>query len=390
MSADQDATEEPSAAADAGLARLGRRVRRLRIALAGTALVALVCALAVAAVLVYWHLYLLEPKGTPFTRGPFITRLSSSGAAFAWTLDRSATVDLRALSPDGSEVTASAGRFGALQPATRYSWTAAIAGRTRAAGTFTTAPVDLRTPIRFAVIGDYGAGNDHEWAVGRVLAAQQPDFILTAGDNSYLVALPALLDRNIFDPLHDAMANAPLWATLGEHDLFLDGGKAIIAALHLPGDGKHYSVRYGPIQIVALGLQADAAGLSYARRALAEQGPSVRFILVHRPIRAGNPILPLLRARHVAAILAGHLHRYERQVVSGVLEFTAGTSGEGPGDPGHTRPSPHAAISLLNYGLLRIDVASGGIAYSFVDEQGHVLDRHRGALSPCRATTPCP
>ena len=138
-----------------------------------------------------------------------------------------------------------------------------------------------------------------------MLAAQQPSFMLTAGDNSYLVAAAGPARPQHLRPLHDAMANAPLWATLGEHDLFLDGGRTIISALHLPGDGKHYSVRYGPIQVVALGLQADAKALAYARRALAEPGPSVRFILVHRPIRAGNPILPLLRSRHVAAILAG-------------------------------------------------------------------------------------
>ncbi|MDX6618781.1 MAG: tartrate-resistant acid phosphatase type 5 [Gaiellales bacterium] len=366
----------------AALARLRRRVRRLRLALAGAGAVALLCILAVAAVLVYWHLYLLEPQGTPFTRGPFLTRLSTTEAGFEWTLDRRADVSLRAVAPNGRAPTASGAGFSGLAPGTRYSWTASVDGRTRAAGTFTTAPADLRTPIRFAVIGDYGSGNDHEWAVGRVLAAQQPAFVLAAGDNSYLLALPSLLDRNIFAPLHDAMANAPLWATLGEHDLFVDGGRTIISALHLPGDGKRYEVRYGPIQVVALGLQADGKALAYARRALSEPGPRVRFILVHRPIRAGNAILPLLRVRHVAAILAGHLHRYEREIVGGVLEFTAGTSGEGAGDPGHTRRSPEAAISLLDYGLLRADVSAAGISYAFVDEQGRVLDRASMPLAP--------
>ena len=78
-----DAREETEA-----LARLRRRVRRLRFALAGAGIVALVCLLAVAAVLLYWHLYLLEPQGSPFTRGPFLIRLSTSEAQFAWTLRR--------------------------------------------------------------------------------------------------------------------------------------------------------------------------------------------------------------------------------------------------------------------------------------------------------------
>ena len=63
----------------------------------------------------------------------------------------------------------------------------------------------LDRPVRFAVLADYGSGNDDEWAVGRVLAAQRPEFAVTAGDNSYLVAAEPLLDRNIFRPLADLM-----------------------------------------------------------------------------------------------------------------------------------------------------------------------------------------
>ena len=152
------------------------------------------------------------------------------------------------------------------------------------------------------MIGDYGSGNDHEWAVGRVLAAGRPDFVVTAGDNSYLVALPPLLDRNIFQPLADVMTNAPLWATFGEHDLFWRNGAGASAdALHLPGEGGRYAVRYGPVQIVLLGLAADESALAFARRELAQPGPQVRFVVVHRPLQPGNPILPCLPRAEVAA-----------------------------------------------------------------------------------------
>src|SRR5205085_1511547 len=113
------------------------------------------------------------------------------------------------------------------RPATAYAWTAAVAGKARASGTFTTAAPRLSQPIEFGAIGDYGSGNDHEWAVGRVLAAGRPAFVVTAGDNSYLAAVPSLLDRNIFKPLAAVMANAPLWATFGEHDAFWRHGEAV-------------------------------------------------------------------------------------------------------------------------------------------------------------------
>jgi Calcineurin-like phosphoesterase len=350
------------------------RERRLRRGLIAMAMVCAVLVLVVITVLVYWRLYLLGPSGDPFTRGPFVIRLGTTGATLAWSIDGTRPVELTATGPAGT-VTASGGRFTGLQPGTRYLWTASVGGIGRAAGSFRTAPLDLRDGVRFAVIGDYGSGNDHEWAVGRTLAAERPDFVTTAGDNSYLVGAPQVLDRNIFEPLHDVMLGAPLWATEGEHDLIYSGGAAVTSALHLPGPDGRYAVRYGPVQLVLLGLEAGSKELAFARKALAESGPLVRFVVVHRPIQQGNPILPLLRRAGVAAILAGHLHRYERRTVGGLLEFTVGTSGEGPGAAEFTKATPGAAVSRLDYGSLLVDVSSSSIAYTFVDERGRALDR---------------
>ncbi len=355
-------------------------VRRLRRALIAVSMLCAALVLVVAAVLIYWHLYLLGPSAGAFSRGPYLVSLSQDSATLAWNVRDGAAVELRAVAGDGSQVEAAGGSFSGLRPATVYAWTAAVDGRTQASGAFTTAPLTLETPISFGVIGDYGAGNDHEWAVARVLAAGRPDFVLTAGDNSYLAAVPALLDRNIFKPLAAVMQNAPLWATMGEHDLAWRGGAAVTSALHLPDSEGRYAVRYGPVQIVLLGLSADAGAIAFARRELARPGPSVRFVVVHQPIQAGNAILPLLRERRVAAVLAGHLHRYERRVVDGVLEFTIGTSGEGPGGAEFTRATRSAAVSRLDYGLLRVSVTATGVEYRFVDERGRVLDQASGSL----------
>jgi Calcineurin-like phosphoesterase len=349
------------------------RERRLRRGLVALAMVCAALVLVVIVVLVYWRLYLLEPSGDPFTRGPFVTRLGTTGATLAWSIDGGRRVELTATGPDGT-VTATRGSFTGLEPGTRYLWTASVGGVGRAAGSFRTAPIDLSDGVRFAVIGDYGSGNDHEWAVGRTLAAARPDFVTTVGDNSYLVGAPQLLDRNIFEPLHDVMLDAPLWATEGEHDLIYSGGAAVTSALHLPGPRGRYVVRYGPLQLVLLGLEAGADELAFAKRALAEPGALVRFVVVHRPIQPGNPILPVLRRAGVAAIFAGHLHRYERRTVGGLVEFTVGTGGEGPGAAEFTKATPGAAVSRLDYGSLLVDVSGAGIAYTFVDERGRVLD----------------
>jgi hypothetical protein len=355
-------------------------VRRLRRALIGVSMLCAVLVLLVVAVLVYWDRYLLGPSSGAFSRGPYLVALSQDSATLAWKAPGGAAVDLRAIASDGTQVLARDGVFTRLEPGTDYPWTAAVNRRTQASGAFTTAPATLAMPIEFGVIGDYGSGNDHEWAVGRVLAAGRPDFVLTAGDNSYLAALPQLLDRNIFEPLGAVMANAPLWPTFGEHDLFWRSGEALTSALRLPGRGGRYAVRYGPVQIVLLGLKADAGAIEFARRELARPGPKVRFVVVHRSVKPGDPILPLLRARGVAAVFAGHLHRYERRLVDGVLELIVGTGGAGPGEERFTLATP-GAFSLLDYGLLHVTVDSRGVAYRFVDERGRVLDRARSGLT---------
>jgi tartrate-resistant acid phosphatase type 5 len=349
--------------------------RRLRRVVAGLAMSCALLVLVIVAVLVYWKLYLLSPSADPFSRGPFVTRLGETSAELAWTPPGNGRVQLVATAPDGTSVAGDGDRFSGLEPGVRYLWTASIGGVGRAAGSFRTAPRDLSSPVTFAVIGDYGSGTDHEWAVGRTLAAEQPDFVVTAGDNSYLVGAPVLLDRNIFRPLHDVMLEAPLYATLGEHDLFYSGGSAVTQALHLPGSAGRYTVDYGPVQLVLLGLNDGPAEVAFARRALAQPGPRVRFVVLHRPVQPGDALLILLRKYHVAAILAGHLHRYERRVVGGVPEFVVGTSGEGAGAAEFTRRSPDAIVSLLNFGSLRVEVTATGIHYQFIDERGRVLDR---------------
>ena len=329
----------------------------------------------VVALVWYGNTYLLRLPASAFARSPYLTRVSLTEADLAWKAKAgSGAVDFRLLAPDGTGLSSNVGRFRDLQPGTRYTWTANIGGRSAATGSLTTAPTSISTPITLVSFGDYGSGSSHEYAVGRLAAATSPSLVLSTGDNAYLLAAPPLLDRAIFDPLRALLAEAPMVATLGEHDLAWDDGSAVIDALHLPGH--HYSVQYGSVQIVVLGLQADSSALAYAAKTLGRcsRPCPVRFVLTHRVIETSNPIMALLRRRHVAAALAGHLHRYERHVRAGVLEFTIGTGGEGPGSAAFTRRTPDALYSSLAYGFLRISISRTRIGYAFIDERGRVLD----------------
>lgn len=354
---------------------LERRLTRARFALGALGLFVGVCVLLLGATVWYWLSYLLGPAGGTFTRGPYLLRVTESEAALRWSVRASKAVALTAVSDYGTPVDVVGGVLRGLYPDTRYSWIASVAGTPQASGGFTTPPQTLDRNIRFVVLADYGSGDDDEWAVGRLLAAQQPEFALAAGDNSYLVAAEVLLDRNIFKPLGKLMANAPMYVCLGDHDTFFPGPQALSRAFDLPAGGR-YSVRYGPIQVVVLGDKPnEPQAIELARTALGAPGPAVRFVVCHRPLQTGDAILPVLRDARVDAVFSGHLHRYERRTVDGVRTFTVGTGGQGYGSLEHTAVSPGSDISLLDIGALAVDVHPGGtVGYTYLDKHGNVLD----------------
>jgi hypothetical protein len=354
---------------------LQRRLTRARLALAALGVIVAVCVIAVGVTIWYWMSYLRGLSDTPFARGPYLLRVSESAAALRWRVRGDKSVSLTAVSPDGTPVNVSGGVLRSLRPDTRYAWTASVEGTAHASGSFTTPPRTLDRTVRFAVLADYGSGNDNEWAVGRVLAAQRPEFAVTAGDNSYLVAAEPFLDRNIFRPLGDLIGSTPMYVCLGDHDNFWPGPGAISRAFDIP-EGGRFVARYGPIQVVILGDEPNQdAAVEFARSALREPGPAVRFVACRRPLHSGDALLPIVREAGAAAVFCGHLHRYERRTVDGVKTFTVGTGGQGPGSLARTKATPGATVSLLDIGALMLEVQPAGtIGFTYLDKHGSVLD----------------
>lgn len=350
--------------------------------LAALTLLTLILLLALVGAVWYGSQYLVQQPSGIWLRAPYLVKLTTDEASFKWQLKNGQPeATLRVRGPDGRSVTARGGRIGGLQPGTAYQWTADVSDSAAAAGVFRTAPETLGGDITMVSFGDYGSGNAHEYAVGRLAAAADPSLFLSGGDNSYLLSAPPFLNRAIFTPLRQLLGEAAPAIALGEHDLAWNGGSAVKSAFDMPGE--HYAVQYGPVQVVVLGLQADGPAIDFARRTLGRCSPAcpVRLILVHRPIDAGNEIMPLLRQRHVAAIMAAHLHRYERHVRAGVLEFTIGTGGEGPGSAQYTKATPDAIVSFIAYGFLEIDLRGSSIDYRFIDESGRVRDEVKRAVA---------
>lgn len=356
---------------------LTSRERVLRRWLIGAVVAVGVLALLIIAIVIYWMRFVLPTEPDPFTRGPWVASVSATRARIAWDAPPGTAVTVRATAPDGRTLTARAGLLTGLAPGVRYGWVASVGDQARGFGSVTTPPATAGAPVRFITFGDYGAGGEDEWAVARVSAAQSPAFTASLGDNIYLAAAPVLFDRNLFRPLRPLLAQGPLLGVLGDHDTLWRGGKALAETLGWPGNGDRSVQRYGRIALITLGVEADTDDLAFLQTALAAtRGADARFVIVHRPPSAENPVLPVVRAAGVAAVLSGHNHRYERRITNGVLCLTVGTGGAPRSDGDAFTPvSDDAVRSLAVFGTLRVDVARGQVAYAFIDSAGRTRDR---------------
>jgi predicted phosphodiesterase len=361
--------------ADNVLSGRERTLRRWIIALAALAGVLVILVLAV---VLYWLRFVLPTEPDPFTRGPWVAEVSGTTARIAWRIEPEQPVDVSVTTPGGRTVTADEqGVLRGLAPGTRYGWTASAGGGTRAFGSVTTPPRTAGAPVRFIITGDYGVGGEDQYAVARVGAAQGPAFTVSTGDNVYLAAAPVLFDQTIFRPMRPLMSQGPFLGVMGDHDTLWQGGRPLAEALGWPGNGDRSVQRYGRLAFITLGVEGDAADLPFLRRALADtRDADARWVLIHRPPEAGNPVLPVIRQAGAAAVLSGHLHRYERRTVDGVLCLTVGTGGAPRSDGDEFTPeSADAVVSIAEFGSLRADYGAGAIRYAFIDAAGAVLDR---------------
>ena len=358
------------------LTRRERVLRRWVIALAATAGVMLILALAV---VLYWLRFVLPTEPDPFTRGPWVAAVSPTSARIAWQVEDDQPVDVRVTTPAGRTITSTDGVLRGLAPGTRYGWVATTGQGARAFGSVTTPPLAAGAPVRFIILGDYGVGGEDQYAVARVSAAQGPAFTVSTGDNVYLAAAPVLFDQTIFRPMRPLLAQGPMLGVVGDHDTLWEGGRPLAQVLGWPGDGDRSVQRYGRMAFITLGVEGDASDLPFLRSALARtRDAAARWVLIHRPVDAGNPVLPVIRQAGAAAVLSGHNHRYERRVVDGVLCLTVGTGGapRSEGDE-FTPESADATVSIAEFGSLRADYAAGSVDYAFIDAAGEVLDRFR-------------
>ncbi len=238
--------------------------------------------------------------------------------------------------------------------------------------------------VHFAVKGDWGTGSAGQAAVTRRMCGearrQRFAFVLTTGDN-FNRPDGVATDATYWRPERCLLALRIPWrASWGNHDVRGDSTATVLGA-----PARYYAFSAGPARFIVLDANdpADPAQLAFLRRELAGARERVRIVALHQPVytsgvhapsaTAQRLWAPLFRRGHVALVLQGHNHMYERIVRDGVTYIT--TSGGGDQLYPCVRPTEGLRTCAYAFHFLTITAGERSIAVRAVTPRGKVLER---------------
>lgn len=265
-----------------------------------------------------------------------------------------------------------------------------------------TPPQEAGLPLRFAIAGDTGVGD--EWDQERLIKqmekvhAEKPfDAFFLLGDNLYgHDPFPIAITERFVLPFSTFIRDeVPFYATLGNHDN--DHPDRIESELHFPlfnmNGTDHYTETFGDDLLTLFVLNSvkledgEWEQRDWFARVLAESDARWKVLILHHPMVAsraasGPETLIFHGLRSLIAqpggvdvVFAGHNHLYERQApVDGVWHITVGASGKLEEDDPF-QPDPYRLAGYmdgLSFGYMDVDREK--IRFYAVSEYGDLLD----------------
>ena len=261
-------------------------------------------------------------------------------------------------------------------------------------------PASATAAIRFAVVGDYGMAGQAEADVAALVESWNPDFIITVGDNNYLMGSTTTIDANIGQYYHSYIypytGNYGAGATTnkffpipGNHDWETPDAQPYVDYFKLPGNERYYDFVKGPIHFFALDsdprepdgyTQTSTQGI-WVENAIKNSTTPWQVVLAHHaPYSSGlhgsSAYMQWdFQAWGADAALSGHDHTYERIVLNGFPYFVNGLGGAEI----YSFNTPVTG-SMLRYngdhGAMLIEATDTQITFRFYNRTGTLKDEY--------------
>ena len=202
--------------------------------------------------------------------------------------------------------------------------------------------------IRFAVIGDWGTGDQHQVEIARQLfAAHQRtplDFVISAGDNIYPNGSGKYFGRHFEQPFANLLKDrVNFYAVLGNHDVDAGRQDQCQYPLFNMGGQNYYKFERGNGMAEFFMLDSNDFGATQAtwlENSLRDSKAKWKTAVFHHPIYSSGKmhgsatglrkrLEPMFTRYGVQVGLSGHDHIYERtKPQQGVQYFVSGAAGK--------------------------------------------------------------
>lgn len=264
---------------------------------------------------------------------------------------------------------------------------------------------DPESPIRIAVIGDSGFGEELTADLAAAMAAQSPDFTIHTGDAVYNIEdNPTHYDayyRKWYTPLQALLTQMPVYPTVGNHDIEesarIDGVPFYYLAFPpftgtgFEGRNQWYAVSYGSWQFIMLDTQTffgeagRAEQNAFLEERLADPAFEHSIVAFHVPPLTSSSVhpndgiaileqwSPLFEAANVPLVIVGHVHAYERNQIGGVTYITSGGGSSALYSEGERLPETQVYVARSHYVI--VDVHTDRIEITATALNGDILDQ---------------
>ena len=336
--------------------------------------------------------------------GPYVTAVSPTGACVNWVTpaggggscrmiegSSGARVALETAAIVGRSEVRHVARVTGLKPDEMQRYVVE-AGDRKIEGRFRTPPAEGEgKPFCFVITGDTQSYALRVQQVARMIAQEEPAFLVHTGDLCNNTQNWTLLEETFFGPCGPLLRQVPIWPARGNHE---QAHEPFASLFGLPSTQPWQSFDYGPVHVVTLDHwsltendemepERMAAMLAWLDKDLAAARSQGKWILVggHRPMFnvAGHgstwghkDVLPILYKHGVDVVFAGHSHLYERFVPIGPagakpIQFIVAGGGGGPNYPSAPSPllvksyaAPHFSLYCVFGDRLELTIKGAG------------------------------
>lgn len=254
---------------------------------------------------------------------------------------------------------------------------------------------------RFAVIGDFGTGDEPARDVAELVHSWEVDFVVTTGDNNYFNGKASTIDKNVGQFYHryiypykgeygpGAEVNR-FFPAIGGHDWGEEGLDPHLDYFTLPGNERYYEVRQGAVHIFVLnsiekepdGVDSGSIQARWLQEAMKISDAPWKIVVVHDPPYSSGKTHGTqkhaqwpFREWGASAVISGNDHVYERLLVGGLPYFVNGCGGGRLYDFDTDELLPGSVVRFNgDHGAMLVEASAQRLAFRFITRTGEEVD----------------